>query len=594
MISNGVVCGSFIGTLETIWIKRINSLELYTFNPSSYVASTKIVATIGPSSIIRETLRKMYLDGLSIIRINTAHVESGYITKVKELSLSLNAETGKHVGVMVDLKGPELRTGSFPGGSLQVKQGQKFEIPVSNDGAITFSHPEIFETLSLKDRVLLSDGKISMKVVGKTGNKVTLECLDDGQLRDRSRVNVPGKFLPLGNLTDRDLEFLREGIKAGVDMFALSFVQRKEDVEILQEKILQEGGDQFIVSKIETKNGFQNIREIARVSDFIMVARGDLGVELPLKEVAIAQKKIIEESHIQGVPTIVATQMLESMVRSSTPTRAEVSDVTNAIMDNTDAVMLSEESSIGEFPEIAVRTLKEIAEFVESKNVLLSEPKEFLGNHVAYSIAKAAKMIAADIDADAILAFTKSGNTAKMLSAVRPNIPILATVTSGRLANKLNLYRGVEPILMESKDSELDVMEALSIIERKSSLKKGDRVVITSGAPYFVFGGTNEVRVATVGNFVGRGYPAGKSVSGLVFTPETGKGDVLLMEEGSVLDSIQADRLKAVIFVQNIPVRVKEKLRESGVTVLNNTKMVRGLKPGELVHIDGATGVITT
>ncbi len=557
------------------------------------MASTKIVATIGPSSFKEDVLKKMYNYGLSIVRINTAHIQPGYIAEVKELTCRLNRETGRHIGIMVDLKGPELRTGEFPGGSLNVTRGETFELPFSNDGKIAFSHSEIYRTLAPKDLILLSDGKVTMKVRSVEKDGITLESLDDGTLRDRSRVNVPGKFLPLGNLTDRDLEFLEEGLEANVDMFALSFVQRKEDVETLQEKIMEKGGEQFIVSKIETKSGFQNIRDIAKVSDFIMVARGDLGVELPLKEVVLAQKKIIEESHTQGVPTIVATQMLETMVKSSSPTRAEVSDVTNAILDNADALMLSEESSIGEYPEVAVKYLRDIAEFVESKNMELSEPREFFGNHVAYSIAKAAKIISKEISADAILAFTKSGSTAKMLSAVRPNVPILATVTSSSLANKLNLYRGVEPIVMEGGDKEIDIMEALARIESTTFLKKGDRVIITSGAPYFLFGGTNEVRVATVGNFVGRGYSTGKSVHGKIFTPSSGAGDILLLTEPVFPKGIEVAKMKAAIFVPGITVKLKESLRESGVTVVYNTKMVRDLRPGEIVHIDGSTGVIT-
>lgn len=558
------------------------------------MASTKIVATIGPSSFDEDILKRMYDYGLSIVRVNTAHIEPGYIAKVKELTCRINKKTGRHVGVMVDLKGPELRTGEFPGGSLTVSKGEIFELPFKNSGTIAFSHPEIYSSLVPKDLILLSDGKVTMKVKSVTDDKLTLESLDDGVLRDRSRVNVPGKFLPLGNLTHRDITFLEEGLEANVDMFALSFVQRKEDVEILQEKIMARGGDQFIVSKIETKSGFQNIRDIAKVSDFIMVARGDLGVELPLKEVVMAQKRIIEESHMQGVPTIVATQMLETMIKSSTPTRAEVSDVTNAIMDNADALMLSAESSIGDFPDVAVKYLRDIAEFVESKNVELSEPREFLGNQVAYSIARAAKVISNEINADAILAFTKTGNTAKMLSAVRPHVPILATVTSRSLANKLNLYRGVEPIVLEGKEEQIDLMEALSLIEDATFLKKGDRVIITSGAPYFLFGGTNEVRVATVGNFVGRGYSTGKSVRGKVFTTESGAGDILLMTEPRMPESINLKKLKAALFVPIISVKLKESLRADGLTVVYNTRLVRDLKPGEIVHIDGATGVITT
>ena len=551
------------------------------------------MATIGPSSFKREPLLSMYESGLSVIRINTAHVTPGYIGKVAEFVNKLNAETGKYVGIMIDLKGPELRTGIFPGGKLKVKTGEKFKLNSRNEGIITFSHPEIYDILAPKDLVLLSDGKIRMKVTGKDSGSIVLESMDDGVLRDRSRVNVPGKFLPLGNLTDRDISYLKEGIEAKVDMFALSFVQRKEDVEELQEIIMKEGGDQFVVSKIETKNGFQNIREIAKVSDFIMVARGDLGVELPLKEVAIAQKKIIEESHIQGVPTIVATQMLESMVRSSSPTRAEVSDVTNAILDNADVLMLSEESSIGDYPDAAVKYLKEIAEYVESRDFQLKEPEVFLGNQVAYSIARAAKMISVEINADAILAFTKTGNTAKMLAAVRPNIPIIATVTSDRLARKLNLYRGVEPLVIEGGNEEISPVDALSYVEKKTFLKRGDRVIITSGAPYFLFGGTNEVRVATVGNFVGRGYPSGKSLTGKVFTPGSKEGDILVLDAQELPSGIDLEKIRAVIFIPNISTKLKEMIREKGITVLMNTRLVGTINPGDALHIDGSTGVIT-
>ncbi len=554
---------------------------------------TKIVATIGPSSFDHDILKEMYKQGLSIVRINTAHIKPGYIAKVKELTSSMNRETGRHVGIMVDLKGPELRTGEFPGGSLTVSRGEKFQITADGNGRISFSHPEIYDTLSPKDMILLSDGKIAMKVISAEGDSIILESQDDGILRDRSRVNIPGKFLPLSNLTDRDKGYLNEGLEAGVDMFALSFVQRKEDVESLEEMIMERGGDQFIVSKIETKSGFQNIRDIARVSDFIMVARGDLGVELPLKEVVMAQKRIIEESHMQGVPTIVATQMLETMIKSSSPTRAEVADVTNAIMDNADALMLSAESSIGDYPALAVKYLKDIAEFVESKNVELSEPREFYGNHVAYSIARAAKVISNDINANAIVAFTKTGNTAKMLSAVRPNVPILAAVTSGSLACKLNLYRGVDPVVLDAEAENIDPVEALTKIEKTTSLKKGDRVIITSGAPYFLFGGTNEVRVATVGNFIGRGYSTGKSVKGRIFTPTSGAGDILLLNDAIFPEEINAGKLKAAIFVPAVSAKLKESLREKGLTVVYNTKLAREIKVNEIVHIDGATGVIT-
>ena len=555
---------------------------------------TKIVATIGPKSFNEDVLTKMIRSGLSTIRINTAHVELPYIGEVKKMVEGLNQKLGSHVGIMVDLKGPELRTGTFKEGGFLVKRGTKYTFgPQEKNPDISISHPAILEHLKEKDIILLSDGRVRMRVNLVKDGVANVEAVDDGTLRDRSRINIPGKFLPIGSVTDRDKEFLKESIKQGVDFFALSFVQGKENVIELEELIHEAGGDQFIVSKIETKSGLQNIREVTRVSDFIMVARGDLGVELPLKEVALAQKRIIMESHREGVPTIVATQMLESMVKESNPTRAEVSDVTNAILDNADALMLSEESSIGDYPVQAVNFLSDIAEYVESKQISLVEPDEFLGNRVAYSMARSAKNIASEIGADAILAFTKSGNTAKMISAVRPNVPIYAAVISSRMANKLNLYRGVEPVVFAGEESMgIDLISALSFFEAHSSLKKGDRVVLTSGAPYFLFGGTNEVRVSTIGTFIGRGYPSGKSVKGRITRDPEEKREILLLETN---DEISFDRLgkyQAIIFTGNVSNKMRETLRDVGITVLHNTRLAVYVKDGEEVYVDGETGVI--
>lgn len=555
---------------------------------------TKIVATIGPKSFNEDVLTMMIKSGLSTIRINTAHVDIDYIGKVRKMVDNLNLKLSSHVGIMVDLKGPELRTGVFPGGVLKVRKGQKFSLGKEESKPdISISHPAALDQLKEKDTILFSDGRVKMRVISIKGETASLESIDDGNLRDRSRINIPGKFLPIGSVTDRDIQFLIESIKQNVEFFALSFVQGKDNVIELEEKIRENGGDQFIVSKIETKSGLQNIREITRVSDFIMVARGDLGVELPLKEVSIAQKRIIEESHREGVPTIVATQMLESMVKESNPTRAEVSDVTNAILDNADALMLSEESSIGDFPAEAVNYLSEIAEYVESRQMNLVEPHGFLGNRVAYSIAKAAKNISEEIDADAILAFTKSGNTAKMISAVRPNVPIYAAVISKSMATRLNLYRGVEPVVFTGEESMgIDMVRALSFFEAHSSLKKGDRVVLTSGAPYFLFGGTNEVRVATIGTFIGRGYPSGKSIKGRITRNPDEKREILLVETLSEIPFEKLGKYHAIIFTMDISSKMQETLSEVGITVLYNTRLAVYPKDGEEVFVDGETGVI--
>ncbi|MCL5989634.1 MAG: pyruvate kinase, partial [Candidatus Thermoplasmatota archaeon] len=527
---------------------------------------------------------------LSAIRINTAHIEPGYIQKVKTVVDEINSEIHKHVGIMVDLKGPELRTGVFKNGSLQVNRGKEYT--VGKGGDIEFNHDSALASLHEGDQILLSDGKIRMRVTKAIGGKISVKSRDSGVLRDRSRVNIPGKFIELGTLTDRDISFMEEGIKTGVNFFAQSFVQRDQDVINLQKMISERGGNQYVISKIETKSGMQNLKGIVRNSDLVMVARGDLGVELPLREVSVAQKDIIKIAHKVGVPAIVATQMLESMVKSSSPTRAEISDVTNAILDNADAVMLSEETAIGDFPVAAVRYLRMISDYVESEREEMPEPAEFFGNPVAYSIAKASKVVSQEIRADAILAFTKTGNTAKMISAIRPHAPLIAAVESENVARKLNLYWGVEPTVLDSTNlEELDFNSILNVIVKNSSLKKGNRIVITSGAPYFVFGGTNEVRVATVGNFIGRGYPLGKSVDGKVTLKQSGKGDILVVSGNTVSESVES-RFRGIIFTEDIPQKLKNELISKKITILYRTRLAGGIDEGQMVHIDGFTGVI--
>ena len=551
---------------------------------------TKIVATIGPASFKRSLLKTMFRNNLSAIRINTAHIEPGYIQKVKTVVDEINSEIHKHVGIMVDLKGPELRTGVFKNGSLQVNRGKEYT--VGKGGDIEFNHNSALASLHEGDQILLSDGKIRMRVTKAIGGKISVKSRDSGALRDRSRVNIPGKFIELGTLTDRDISFMEEGIKAGVNFFAQSFVQRDQDVINLQKMISERGGNQYVISKIETRSGMQNLKGIVRNSDLVMVARGDLGVELPLREVSVAQKDIIKIAHKVGVPAIVATQMLESMVKSSSPTRAEISDVTNAILDNADAVMLSEETAIGDFPVAAVRYLRMISDYVESEREEMPEPAEFFGNPVAYSIAKASKVVSQEIRADAILAFTKTGNTAKMISAIRPHAPLIAAVESENVARKLNLYWGVEPTVLDSTNlEELDFNSILNVIVKNSSLKKGNRIVITSGAPYFVFGGTNEVRVATVGNFIGRGYPLGKSVDGKVTLKQSGKGDILVVSGNTVSESVES-RFRGIIFTEDISQKLKNELISKKITILYRTRLAGGIDEGQMVHIDGFTGVI--
>lgn len=560
------------------------------------MAQTKIVATIGPSSDNPSTLKDMVKRGLSAVRINTAHIEEGYIAKVKGLVDRINKEVSSSVGIMIDLKGPELRTGTFPGGHFSVKEGSTYKLTSSGSKeSIKINYPSVLNNLEPGDKVVMSDGRVKFSVEEVKGNAAKLKASTSGELRDRSRVNIPGRYLDLGVLTDKDRGFLNEGVKNGAEYYALSFVQDRSNVTHLQKLIYDMGDNASIVSKIETKSGFDRIDKIAAVSDYVMVARGDLGVEMPLEDVTIAQKKIIVEAHKHGVPTIVATQMLESMVESSSPTRAEVSDVTNAILDNADSVMLSEETAIGKHPAEAVGYLSRIAEYVESVHEGFPEPEEFLGNRIAFSIAKASKIIADEIDANGILAFTLTGNTARMISAVRPAIPIYAAVPDARTGRILNLLRGVIPITMPKKfRNTSDLVEAIAYIESEDHFNKGDRVVVTSGAPYFLFGGTNDVRVMTVGTFNGRGYPMGPSLRGRVTMHEDGEGEIILIGSKKWDREKVTRRFKGVIFTIDISNEDKTYLAEKEMSTLYNTKIVKKIEEGEEISIDAGTGIINS
>ena len=416
------------------------------------MTKTKIVATIGPASFDESIIIKMADKGLSTVRINTAHIDPGYITEVSKMIYKINSEHNKKLGIMVDLKGPELRTGKFPGGTLTIESGKIYNMSdgdsIKSDISINYKISQYID----KDTIIaINDGRVRFNVNSLENGIIKVRAMDNGILHDRSRVNIPGKYIELGVLTDRDKLFIEESLKNNVNFYALSFVQSRENVYELQDYIFDRKGQGDIISKIETKNGYDNIESIVKVSDFIMVARGDLGVELPLKEVAMAQKRIIDISHKYAVPTIVATQMLESMVNSDSPTRAEVSDVTNAILDDTDALMLSEETAMGKYPVEAVTYLYEISKYVESQAMSFPEPENFMVDPIAFSVAKGVKIMSSTIDVSSIIALTISGHTAKIISAIRPVNDIYAVVQSEWLARSLNLMKGVIPVVLPKK-----------------------------------------------------------------------------------------------------------------------------------------------
>ena len=557
------------------------------------MVKTKIVATIGPASFDESTIIKMADKGLSTIRINTAHVDPGYITNVSKMVYKINSEHNKKLGIMVDLKGPELRTGEFSGGILNIEAGKEYNI--SDDGATKSDISINYKISGYLDKdtiIAINDGRVRFNVDSLENGIIKAKAMDNGVLHDRSRVNIPGKYIELGVLTDRDKLFIGESLKNNVNFYALSFVQSRENVYELQDYIFDKKGQGDIISKIETKNGYDNIESIVKVSDFIMVARGDLGVELPLKEVAMAQKRIINISHKYAVPTIVATQMLESMVNSDSPTRAEVSDVTNAILDDTDALMLSEETAMGKYPVEAVTYLYEISKYVESQSMSFPEPENFLVDPIAFSVAKGVKIMSSTIDVSSIIALTISGHTAKIISAIRPVNDIYAVVQSEWLARSLNLMKGVIPVVLPREYAQSEnIYEIISKISPLANLKPGEKTIVVSGSPSFYLGGTNNIRVLSIGTFMGRGYPAGKSIAGKVDINRSGSGNIIILDRYD--SSLDYSKYDAAIIKSDVTNRIIDTFIQAGKTLVYNTELVSEIRGGSTISIDADTGIIT-
>jgi pyruvate kinase len=557
------------------------------------MTKTKIVATIGPASFDESTIIKMADKGLATLRINTAHIDPGYITDVSRVVYKINKDHNKNLGIMVDLKGPELRTGQFPGGILKIDGGKTYNISggtgIKSDISINYKIDDYIDKDTL---IAINDGRVRFNVESIGNGIIKAKAMESGILHDKSRVNIPGKYIELGVLTDRDKTFIGESLKNNINFYALSFVQSRENVYELQDYIYDRKGQGDIISKIETKAGYDNLESIVKASDFIMVARGDLGVELPLKEVAMAQKRIINTSHKYAVPTIVATQMLESMVNSDSPTRAEVSDVTNAILDDTDALMLSEETAMGKYPVEAVTYLYEISKYVESQSMSFPEPENFMVDPIAFSVAKGVKIMSDTIDVSSIVALTRSGHTAKIISAIRPINDIYAVVQSEWLARSINLMKGVIPVVLPEEYAQSEnIYEIITKLAPLGFLRPGEKTIVVSGSPALYLGGTNNIRVLSIGRFMGRGYPVGPSVAGKVDSDMSGSGNILLMDKYD--STIDYSKYDAAIIKSDITNRIIDTFLEAGKTLVYNTELVSKIDKNTKISIDGGTGIIT-
>ncbi len=470
---------------------------------------TKIVCTIGPVSETEEMLRKLIFAGMNVARLNFSHgdyAEHGErIARIKKVREPM----GIPVAILLDTKGPEIRTGEFKCQEVFLTEGQEFTLTsrdvVGDDSICSISYKGLPGDVKAGDVILIDDGLVELKVREVVnGEDIRCTVLNSGVIKKHKGINVPGIRINMPPMTEKDRADIEFGIQKGIDFIAGSFVRTAEDVLAIRQVLKENKAEHIqIISKIENREGVDNIDEIIRVSDGIMVARGDLGVEIPAEELPLLQKQIIRKCNKVGKPVITATQMLDSMIRNPRPTRAEVTDIANAILDGTDAIMLSGETAAGKYPVESVETMSQIARKTEEAmdySKLLMDRHQEREATVTDAISHATCNIAMSLDASAILTATSTGYTARMVSKFRPKQAIIATTTDERVQRRLCLSWGVYTILLRSVESTDDLInKSVSMALERGNVKEGDLVVITAGIPVGVGGTTNLIKAHIAG-----------------------------------------------------------------------------------------------
>ncbi|MDV7341762.1 pyruvate kinase [Terasakiella sp. A23] len=464
----------------------------------------KIVATLGPSSATREDIRKLVDAGANVFRLNFSHGEVADHQERLEAVRAIEDETGHPIGLFMDLQGPKFRIGTFQKGEVRLEKGDEFVFDLlaagGDENRVCLPHPEIFEALQAGDRLLLNDGRMVFKVVSVSPTEIQTVTLVGGTLSDRKGVNLPDAEIQVSALTEKDRKDLEIGLAMGITSVALSFVQRPEDLLELRELV---GPRVQIIAKIEKPTALNRLTEIVEQTDAVMVARGDLGVELPPEKVPPIQKKILSTARNLGRPVIVATQMLETMIDAPVPTRAEASDVASAIYDGADAVMLSAETAAGSYPVEAVSMMSRVITEVERDPLyrsLMEASRNLSENTNTDAISAAARQVAATMQAASVICYSTSGKTAMRAARERPKVPISALTSDIHVARSLCLVWGVRSIICaDAPDMREMVKTALNVTLNKGIVKQGETVVITAGVPFGNAGTTNILRIAEVG-----------------------------------------------------------------------------------------------
>ena len=464
---------------------------------------TKIVATLGPATSSAEKIAELFVVGVDVFRLNFSHGSQEDHKTNSDIIRALEAETGRPIAILMDLQGPKLRIGAFTKGSISLKEGTDFRLDrdetEGDQDRVSLPHPEIYQAIEPGTNLLLDDGRIRLKVEKCGADFAQCTVITGGDLSNRKGVNVPGVVLPLSPLTRKDQDDLRFGLDLGVDWVGLSFVQRPEDIAEARKLI---SGRAAICAKLEKPAAIERLEEIIDLSDAVMVARGDLGVEMPPEDVPVLQKRIIRTCRQTGKPVIVATQMLESMIDAPTPTRAEASDVATAVYDGSDAVMLSAETAVGRYTVEATSMMNRIIERVERapnyRHMIDADALEPEAT-AADAISAAARQVARTLSASAIVTFTTSGSTTLRAARERPEVPIIGLTPNVKTARRLTVVWGVHTVhSSDARDFQDMVTKASHFAVADGFALENDRIIITAGVPFGTPGATNVLRVTRV------------------------------------------------------------------------------------------------
>lgn len=573
---------------------------------------TKIICTLGPATDNEDVMRKLILNGMAVARMNMSHGTHEDHKKRADVVKRLRAELDIPVAILLDTKGPEIRTKTFKNGSEMLETGQTFTFTTQDvEGdcehcSITFK--DLPKDVKRGDRILVDDGLIEMYVSSTSKTEIVCEVLNGGRIASHKGINVPGTRLSLPFISEQDKKDIAFAVEQDLDFIAASFTRSSDDILQLRKELDKNNcNDIRIIAKIENSEGVENIDDIIRVSDGIMVARGDLGVEIPMEDIPILQKKLITKAYNAGKQVITATQMLDSMMVNPRPTRAEATDVANAIYDGTSAIMLSGETAAGKYPVQAVKTMAKIAERTEqdidykgrfSKRQLTEQPD------VTSAISHATCTTAHDLGAVAIITVSKTGQTARMISKYRPDCPIISGTTSQKVLRQMNLSWGVIPILVDEKTNTDELFEhVVNVAEQHELVKNGDLAVITAGIPLGVSGTTNMLKVHLVGNVLVSGTAVThQSVIGRVCICETEKdltekfknGDIIVTAKTSN-DMLPYMKKASGIITEQDGLNSHAAIVASALdmpVIIGAKNAVKLLKNGTTVKLDGSRGIV--